>query len=119
MSLEGWGQLVINANCSATSTVAIRGSFSVTDNAGGAVTLSDDARYEKNHVADALLARDVDNAEPTGDEHTMRLMVLMALEANLVDNAGFITIYQTDGATEVVQKAVTTDSSADPITGVS
>jgi hypothetical protein len=119
MSLEGWGQLVINANCSATSTIAIRGAFSVTDNAGGAVTLSDDARYEKNHVADALLARDVDNAEPTGDEHTMRLMILMAMEANLEDNAGFITIYQTDGATEVVQKAVTTDATADPVTGVS
>ncbi len=46
MSLEGDGQLVINANCSATSTVAIRGLFTVTDNAGGAVTLSDDARLD-------------------------------------------------------------------------
>lgn len=46
MSLEGHGQLVINANCSATSTVAIRGNFTVTDNAGGAVTLSDDARID-------------------------------------------------------------------------
>jgi hypothetical protein len=46
MSLEGNGQLVINANCSATSTVAIRGNFTVTDNASGAVTLSDDARYD-------------------------------------------------------------------------
>lgn len=46
MSLEGWGQLVINANCSATSTVAIRGNFTVTDNASGAVTLNDDARYD-------------------------------------------------------------------------
>lgn len=45
MSLEGHGQLVINANCSATSTVAIRGNFTVTDNAGGAVTLSEGARF--------------------------------------------------------------------------
>lgn len=46
MSLEGDGQLVINANCSATSTVAIRGHFTVTDNASGAVVLNDQARYE-------------------------------------------------------------------------
>ncbi len=46
LSLEGDGQLVINANCSATSTVAIRGNFTVTDNASGAVTLSDDARFD-------------------------------------------------------------------------
>jgi len=45
MSLEGHGQLVINANCSA-GTIAIRGHFTVTDNAAGAVTLSDDARYD-------------------------------------------------------------------------
>lgn len=55
MSLEGNGQLVINANCSATSTVAIRGNFTVTDNAGGAVTLSDNARYDTTQVLDALV----------------------------------------------------------------
>lgn len=52
MSLEGWGQLIINANCSATSTVAIRGSFTVTDNASGAVTLSDDARIDIGQIHD-------------------------------------------------------------------
>lgn len=46
MSLEGWGQLIINANCSATSTIAIRGHFDVTDNASGAVTLSEASRYD-------------------------------------------------------------------------
>lgn len=55
MSLEGFGQLVINANCSATSTVALRGTFTVTDNAGGAVTLSDDARIDVGNVADGVL----------------------------------------------------------------
>jgi hypothetical protein len=48
MSLEGRGQLVINANCSATSTVTIRGLFTVTDNASGAVTLSDVARFAED-----------------------------------------------------------------------
>lgn len=50
MSLEGFGQLIINANCSATSLVAIRGCFTVTDNASGAVTLSDNARFDITRV---------------------------------------------------------------------
>ena len=38
MSLEGNGQLVINANC-AGGTIYVRGNFKVTDNSGGAVTI--------------------------------------------------------------------------------
>lgn len=49
MSLEGHGQLVINANC-AGGTVAIRGHFTITDNAAGAVTLSDDARITRSEI---------------------------------------------------------------------
>ena len=44
-SIEGFGQVVLNANC-AGGTVAIRGNFTVTDNASGAVTLSDNARID-------------------------------------------------------------------------
>ncbi|GAG24566.1 unnamed protein product, partial [marine sediment metagenome] len=43
MDLHGQGRLIINANCSG-GTVEIGGSFTVTDNAAGAVALSDDAR---------------------------------------------------------------------------
>jgi hypothetical protein len=53
MSLEGHGQLVLNANC-AGGTIAIRGHFTVTDNAGGAVTLSEDARYDVDQISAAL-----------------------------------------------------------------
>lgn len=49
MSLEGFGQLVINANCTG-GTIAIRGLFTVTDNAGGVVTLSDDARIDTTQI---------------------------------------------------------------------
>lgn len=55
MSLEGFGQLILNANC-AGGTIAIRGNFTVTDNAGGAVTLSDDARIDVDQVTDAILS---------------------------------------------------------------
>ena len=44
MSLEGVGQFILNANC-AGGTLAVRGSFSKTDNAGGAVTVVEDANF--------------------------------------------------------------------------
>lgn len=53
MSLEGDGQLIVNANCSATSTIAMRGSFTRTDNSGGAVIFSDDARYDVSQIENA------------------------------------------------------------------
>ena len=53
MSLEGFGQLVINANCSG-GTVSIRGTFTVTDNAAGAVALTDDARFTRSETSDAV-----------------------------------------------------------------
>ena len=53
MSLEGNGQLKINANC-VGGTIAIRGHFPVTDGAGGAITLSDDARFTTSETVDAI-----------------------------------------------------------------
>ena len=41
MSLEGDGALTVNANCTG-GTIALRGSFKVTDNSGGAVTIVKD-----------------------------------------------------------------------------
>ncbi len=58
MSYEGFGQIVVNANCSA-GTVAIRGAFTVTDNASGAVTLSDNARIDIAQILAALTSDDV------------------------------------------------------------
>lgn len=49
MHLGGDGQLTINANCSG-GTIIISGTFTVTDNASGAVTLSDDARYDTEQI---------------------------------------------------------------------
>lgn len=44
MSLEGYGQLILNANC-VGGTIAIRGHFTVTNNSGS-VALSDNARFD-------------------------------------------------------------------------
>lgn len=65
MSLEGFGQLVINATCSAGGTIAIRGHFTITDNVGGGGfvasggTLSDDARYTMSEQSDSVWDEDV------------------------------------------------------------
>ena len=53
-SLEGHGQLIINANC-VGGTIAVRGDFQITDNSGGAVTLTyDDNRTNLQTVYDDL-----------------------------------------------------------------
>ncbi len=58
MSLEGHGQLILNASCSA-GTIAMRGHFTITDNvaggfvAGGGV-ISDDARFDTAQIAAQL-----------------------------------------------------------------
>ena len=74
MSLEGEGQLVLNANCTG-GNISIRGHFTVTDNAGGAVTLSDDARYDVaqiNAEADTALS---DYDGPTNTEMEARTLL--------------------------------------------
>lgn len=48
MSLEGWGQYVLNANC-AGGTLAVRGHFKKTDNSGN-ITISDDANFKTNVI---------------------------------------------------------------------
>ena len=53
MSMEGNGQLIIDATCTG-GTVAIRGNFTVTDYSGGAVTLSDNARFAVDQLQDEL-----------------------------------------------------------------
>lgn len=84
--------------------------------AGNAMALTSG---ERTTLADVILARDVSNAEPASNEHTLRFSILVMTESNLVDNANKLTVYKTDGVTEVAQKDVTTDASADPVTGVS
>lgn len=72
--------------------------------------------------ADALLARDVDNVEAainaSGNEDCLASIVLQLRHSNTVDNAGYLTVYQTNGTTEFCQIAVTSESSTDTVTGV-
>lgn len=90
MSLEGHGQLVINANCTG-GTVAIRGHFTVTDNAGGAVTLSDDARFDHQSIIDNMSAE-------IGTLHDTRIPDTISL-ANI--NAQVVDVITVDAISEL------------------
>jgi hypothetical protein len=96
MSLEGEGQLVINVNCTG-GTVAIRGNFTVTDNASGAVTLSEGARIsdDKTFSTEALAGNPAES--PTKEE---ALGYLYKTWRNKKDNDGStLQIYDDAGST--------------------
>jgi hypothetical protein len=75
-------------------------------------------------IADIVLRRLMTNVEASASGDTPGVGSLYGLvqqmqESNLVDNAGFLTVYKTDGTTELGQKAVTTDAAGEPVTGIS
>lgn len=72
---------------------------------------------ERHAVADALLARDVDQVEAGAGEHSLCTIVLAALESQIVGTTW--TIKRTDGSTTHATKTVAKDAAAEPITGVS
>lgn len=53
--ITGAGTITINANCTG-GTLSVAGNFDIIDNAGGAVTITDDARYNINQIQQADLA---------------------------------------------------------------
>jgi hypothetical protein len=72
-----------------------------------------------NQIADAVLARDVANAEASAPQTSLGTVILAtANKANTTDNPGYLTIYRTDGTTEHSQIPVSTSHDADPIDGV-
>ena len=70
-----------------------------------------------NQIADAALARSVSNVEATAAEHSLTTLVLGALESKLNSDKTW-SIYRTDGETLHATKTVTTNASAEPVTGV-
>jgi len=68
ISLEGLGQLILNANCT-SGTIAIRGNFTITDNVvGGFVVgggiISDDARFDVTQIDDTINSNsDINNID--------------------------------------------------------
>jgi hypothetical protein len=67
-------------------------------------------------IADTVLGRSVSNIEATASEHSICTLVLASLESSVIGTSW--TIKRTDGTTTHATKTVTTDASAEPITGV-
>jgi hypothetical protein len=76
MSLEGHGQLIVNANCTG-GFIAIRGHFKITDNTNGDVTFSEGVNYKD-------LAVNTGNAQGPG---TGNNQIQLAADASSVDGA--------------------------------
>ena len=68
-------------------------------------------------IADEILQRNVSNVEASAGEHTLCTVVLAMLESSISGTT--LTIKETDGSTTHVTKTLTTDSGAEPITGIS
>lgn len=104
MSLEGNGQLRINANC-VGGTIAVRGNFKITDNSGGAITIIRDDNAQTltemptaSEIATEVLA--AGNVDGYTLEQTLRLC--LAALAGKISGAGTgtITIRSADDSTD-------------------
>ncbi|MBN2024498.1 MAG: hypothetical protein JW809_17090 [Pirellulales bacterium] len=69
---------------------------------------------DNNAIADAVLARDVGQAESSAAEHSLCTVVLATLESAIAGSTW--TIKRTDGVTVHATKSVTTDPDAEPVT---
>ena len=63
---------------------------------------------------DALLGRDIDNAEGSAAIHSLVTAILKAV-SRVRDNAGTLEIYRTDGTTLHMSQTVTEDATLEPV----
>ena len=81
VSLEGWGQYILNANCVGGSMM-VRGHFKETDNAGGAVTVTNDVNFDNIPTTSEFEARTLPSADyfdSTSDNVTVEDLTQAAL----------------------------------------
>ena len=83
----------------------------------GLSTLTNSDIPTANQIADAALSRSVSNVEAIAAEHSLTTLILGELESKLNADKTW-SIYRTDGETLHATKTVTTNASADPVTGV-
>lgn len=76
-----------------------------------------------NKIADHVRRRTQASVEASSNGDALSMgseygFIQQAQESNTVDNPGFLTIYQTDGVTQLGQRELTTSPSANKITGI-
>jgi hypothetical protein len=106
MSLEGNGQLKINANCTlavAADQIAIRGNFKLTDYVPGGWggTISDDARFAVSNVADGVwdepLTGSTHNIATSSGRRLRELGGYVVYAATAVGNGNGVNQIELDG----------------------
>ncbi len=129
LSLGGDGQLIINANCSATSTIAIRGHFPVSGDstAIAAITFSEDARFTRSRITGGDYAFDTDangrmrivDGTGTGELDTASgTVALRAATQTSIDNieadTNELQVDWTDGGRlDLIQDIIAADTTTD------
>lgn len=98
-----------------TASTNFEDMFDGTGYAGGTTKLAADVS-NLTAVADSVLTRNVSNVEATADEHTLCTVVLAMLENSISGTT--LTIKRTNGSTTHYTKTLTTNVSAEPITGI-
>lgn len=82
--------------------------------AADALTASALAADAANEIADAILKRDIDQVEATMALHSLGTAILKAV-SRIVDDAGTLKLYRTNGTTLHLSQTITTDAASDPI----
>ena len=114
MSIEGNGQLIINANC-AGGTIYIRGNFKVTDNSGGAVAVVYDDNTDNIAIAAALFTTQITEsyaADGVAPTPAQALMVIQQMLGEFSISGTTLTVYGVDGVT--AKATFTLDDSVNP-----
>ena len=65
-------------------------------------------------IADALLKRDMDQVEGSAPKHSLTTAILKAV-SRIIDDAGTLKVYRTDGTTVHLSQTITVDAGLDPI----
>jgi len=124
-TLTAFGFTVTPSNAADTSAIKAKtDQLTFTDgrvdaNAEAVIT---DAKANK--IADHVLRRNQTAVEASSDGDSLDVgslygFIQTAQKSNTTDNSGKLTVYQTDGTTELAQLDLTTSPTAEPVTGVS
>lgn len=70
---------------------------------------------ERNSIADAILKRDWTSITGEASRSVLNALRFIRNKFSTTANNGFVTVYKEDDSTEAYQKALTTDSDAQPI----
>jgi len=112
MSIEGDGQIIIASDCTG-GLIAIRGNIRLTDNSGGAVTLSQDARVTQSTIADALTSLEM-NFSYDAITDTLKGQMWLEREKEVIADPGSISVVFKDES----RATLWTEVDSSPVGGV-